>query len=54
MHTSREVTRIYAPPEWFLYQEYKGQTLRVWTLGILLYYRHPLSNTPEIKQVAIS
>jgi len=52
MHTSREVTRIYAPPEWFLYQEYKGQTLRIWTLGILC--RLPLPNTSETIQVATS
>jgi len=49
-------TRIYAPPEWFLYREYKGETLTVWTLGVLLYCMLigdiPFQDTTEIVQVA--
>jgi len=36
-YSSFEGTHVYAPPEWLEKQQYKGDEITVWELGILLY-----------------
>ena len=37
IHTMREGTSVYAPPEWKLKRRYTASGLNVWSLGVLLY-----------------